>query len=84
MPTYSVTYQKTHTYDASVIADTEEEAVKTCFDIVLTAEEMIDEMVDNFTDRFHPQISGFQIVKRYGGGSLSSKDCYEVTEQEEL
>ena len=44
----------------------------------------IDEMVDNFTDRFHPQISGFQIVKRYGGGSLSSKDCYEVTEQEEL
>jgi len=67
MPRYILSIVETQSMDISIVADTKEQAAERCFATLLTANEMIDDAVDSFTERFQTEIHGFRVVGRSGG-----------------
>tara|TARA_Y100001951_G_scaffold10038_1_gene6397 strand:- start:488 stop:757 length:270 start_codon:yes stop_codon:yes gene_type:complete len=67
MTRYTLSIHETQSMDISIVADTKEQAAERCFATLLTANEMTADAVDYFIDRFETEISGFRIVRRFGG-----------------
>ena len=67
MTRHILSIHETQSMDISIVADTKEQAAERCFATLLTANEMIDDAVDSFTERFETEISGFRIVGRSKG-----------------
>ena len=67
MTRHILSIHETQSMDISIVADTKEQAAERCFATLLTANEMIDDAVDSFTERFETEISGFRIVGRFPG-----------------